>query len=131
MARDCKQSGRGGPQQQDGNADTGLDSEYANLMAELNGGGGGGSGRPSAGALTGGSGGASAPMDAAGRKIPPWRDPNQWLSNQQQQQVYQQQYGMQYGQQGMDQYQQANGGMQNQYYGAQQGTFFFDLDVWL
>ncbi len=91
LARDCTQAGggfnRGGPPGVSG-PPTGngqFDSEYANLMAELGGGGGGAPGGPAPGGPGAGPrpqpgfGAPAAPVPGQ-QKIPPWRDPSVWLA---------------------------------------------------
>lgn len=126
MARDCFNRGNpngapGGPAAPRSQ----FDSEYASLMAELGEGGGGGAQGPVMGAITAGGenapaqGAPAGPVDANGKKIPPWRVPENWFSNrppqprpggygggygggydQQQQQQYAQYYAQQAGQAG-------------------------------
>lgn len=87
LARDCTQGraggfgpGPGGPDgavraPAGGTGNRQFDSEYANLMAEL--------GEPAAAATGPGAGGANGmnagpAVDADGKKIPPWRNPDVW-----------------------------------------------------
>lgn len=89
MARDCtvnkdpNAAAYGPPSSSMAVGKGGFDSEYASLMAELGetgkAGGGGGGGDPARGSWAAGSGGHD--ITGGGSNIPPWRRPEVWQTN--------------------------------------------------